>query len=236
MIWHTKPIDLNNCEAPPLWQRMNHVDRQPRCIIVGFGPGLGTAVARRFAREGFAVRGLARDPARHANLIVPGITLAAADAADPAGLATALADGADVLVYNAYRATMVAAPSALEPSELVTDFSVNVAAALAAAQAVLPGMRARRAGSLIFTGGGLALDPTGWLPAASLAIGKAGLRSLAQTLHAELAPQGIHAGMVTVAGAVAPGTAFDPDRIAGAFFDLHRDPPGAFRAELIYRG
>ncbi|WP_244407754.1 SDR family oxidoreductase [Roseomonas fluvialis] len=215
---------------------MNATDRQPRCMIVGFGPGLGAAIARRFARDGFAVLGLARDPARHAALASPGVTLAAADAGDPTGLAGALGGGADVLVYNAYRATMVAAPSALDPAELATDFGVNVAGALAAVQAVLPGMRERGAGSLIFTGGGLALDPTGWLPAASLAIGKAGLRSLAQVLHAELAPQGIHAGMVTVAGTVAPGTSFDPDRIAEAFFDLHRDPPGAFRAEIIFRG
>lgn len=215
---------------------MNTPDRQPRCIIVGFGPGLGAAIARRFAREGFAVLGLSRDPMRQADLVTAGITLAAADAAEATGLAAALAGGADVLVYNAYRATIVADPSTLDPAELVADFRVNVAGALAAVQAVLPGMRARGAGSLIFTGGGLALDPTGWLPAASLAIGKAGLRSLAQTLHAELAPQGIHAGMVTVAGTVAPGTAFDPDRIADAFFDLHRDPRGAFRAEIIFRG
>ncbi|MBP0466517.1 SDR family NAD(P)-dependent oxidoreductase [Roseomonas sp. PWR1] len=212
---------------------MNH--HPPRCSVIGFGPGLGHAIARRFAGEGFAVLGLARDPARHAALAAERITLAAADAGDPDSLAAALADGTDVLVYNAYRATM-AAPSEIDPAALVADFRVNVAGALAAVQSVLPRMRAQGRGSLIFTGGGLALDPTGWLPAASLAIGKAGLRSLAQTLHAELAPLGIHAGTVTVAGAVAPGTAFDPDRIAEAFLDLHRDPPGAFRAEIIFRG
>ena len=91
-------------------------------------------------------------------------------------------------------------------------------------------------GSILFTGGGLALDPTGWLAAASLAIGKAGLRSLAQTLHAELAPKGIHAGTVTVAGAIAPGTPFDPAHIADAFWSLHEDTPGAFRPEIVFKG
>ncbi|MBR0655521.1 SDR family NAD(P)-dependent oxidoreductase [Plastoroseomonas arctica] len=210
---------------------------RPVCAIVGFGAGVGAAVARRFAAGGFDVLGLARDPSRHAGLAGPGIKMAMADAADPSSLAQALPAGTEVLVYNAYAATMAqGGPSSLSPEAITADFAVNVAGALAAARAVLPGMRAAVRGTILFTGGGLALDPTGWLPAASLAIGKAGLRSLAQTLHAELAPQNIHAGTVTIAGTVAAGTAFDPDRIAEAFWDLHSDPPGGFRAELIFRG
>lgn len=216
----------------------------PLCAVVGFGPGVGAAVARRFAAGGFDVVGLARDPTKlardptkHAALAGPRITLKHADAADAASLAAALPAGTAVLVYNAYRASFASpGPSALSPADLAADFAVNVTGALAAAQAVLPGMRAAGRGTILFTGGGLALDPTGWLSAASLAVGKAGLRSLAQTLHAELAPVGIHAGTVTVAGTVAQGTAFDPDRIAEAFWDLHADPAGAFRAELIFRG
>lgn len=127
-------------------------------------------------------------------------------------------------------------PSDIDPAELIADFPVNVAGALAAVQSVLPAMRAARAGSILLTGGGLAIDPTGWLPAASLAIGKAGIRSLALTLHAELAPIGIHAGTITIAGQIQKGTAFDPARIADAFWDLHSDAAGRFRAELVYRG
>ncbi|WP_203070295.1 SDR family oxidoreductase [Falsiroseomonas ponticola] len=208
-----------------------------RCAVVGFGPGLGAAIARRFAAGGYQVLGLARDPARHAALAAPGVTLSAADAGVPESLARALAGGADVLVYNAYRATIaMPGPSALDPADLARDFAVNVTGALAALRAVLPGMRAAGRGTILLTGGGLALNPLNWLPAASLAVGKAGLRSLALTLHAELAPEGIHAATVTVDGPVAPGTAFDPDRVAEAFWALHGDPPGAFRAETIFRG
>jgi NAD(P)-dependent dehydrogenase (short-subunit alcohol dehydrogenase family) len=97
-------------------------------------------------------------------------------------------------------------------------------------------MRACGTGTILFTGGGLAIDPTGWLPAASLAIGKAGLRSLALTLHQELAPDGIHAGTVTIAGQIQPGTSFDPDSIAAAFWSMHTDPPGRFRNEIVFTG
>ncbi len=213
-------------------------DAVKRCVVVGIGPGLGAALARRFAREGYTVLGLARDPVRHAVLAETGVELREADAADPGSIAAALSGTEpEVLLYNAYRMTPAdGGPSALAPAALVEDFRVNVVGALAAAQAVLPSMLRRRRGSILFTGGGLALDPTGWLSAASLAIGKAGLRSLAQSLHAELAPKGIHAGTITVAGMIQPGTTFDPDRIAEAFWNLHSDPSGAFRVEVIFKG
>lgn len=205
--------------------------------MVGFGPGVGAAVARRFAAGGFEVLGLARDPAKHAGLTGPAITLGKADAARPESLAGAIPADTQVLIYNAYRMTPAEpGPSALMPAELLQDFAINVAGAMAAIQVVLPGMRGAGRGTILLTGGGLALDPTGWLTAASLAVGKAGLRSLALSLSAELAPQNIHAATVTIAGTVEPGTAFDPDRIAQAYWALHQDPPGAFRAETIFRG
>ena len=95
-------------------------------------------------------------------------------------------------------------------------------------------MREAGRGTILLTGGGLALDPTGWLPAASLAVGKAGLRSLAQTLHKELAPEGIHVATVTIAGQIQPGTAFDPDLIADRFWHLHAQPVGHFDWESVF--
>ncbi len=214
----------------------------PVCAIIGAGPGLGAALARRFAAENHPVLALSRNAEKRAP--EGGILEWPADAADPENLAGALEGGAralgapiGVLIYNAYRASMAQdGPSTLDPESLVEDFKVNVAGALAAARAVLPGMRAAGRGTILFTGGGLALAPTSWLPAASLAIGKAGLRSLALTLHAELASAGIHAGTVTIAGQIAPGTKFDPDAIAQAFFSMHTDKPGQFRNEIVFDG
>ncbi|MEC3981684.1 hypothetical protein [Amycolatopsis sp. H20-H5] len=48
----------------------------------------------------------------------------------------------------------------------------------------------------------------------SLSLGKAGLRTLVALLDKQYGPAGVHLASVTVAGAVAPGTAFDPDDIA----------------------
>ena len=110
-----------------------------RAVIVGIGPGLGTALARRFAAQDFAVTGLARDPSKMA--ATGDVTLRAADAADPAAMSAAITQGGpvDVLIYNAYRATMAqGGPSSLDPAAFIEDFRVNVAGALTAVQAVLP--------------------------------------------------------------------------------------------------
>lgn len=214
------------------------MDQDSNCVVVGFGPGMGAALARRFAASGMQVTGLARDPSRHAALAGAGIRLEAADAGDFAALGRIVgALEPEVVIFNAYKMTMLeGGPSALDPATLLDDFRVNVGGALAAARAALPAMLRRGRGTILFTGGGLALDPTGWLPAASLAVGKAALRNLTLSMHAELAPKHIHVATVTVTGQIQPGTAFDPNRIAEAFLALHQEPAGAFRPEIVFSG
>jgi NADP-dependent 3-hydroxy acid dehydrogenase YdfG len=213
--------------------------------IVGMGPGISAAVARRFGKEGYAIGGIARradalreqiDALKGAGIEASGLV---ADSADYAALVEALgkigaASGSiDVLVYNA--AGVRYKPLAqLSADEFSADLRVSVGGALAAAQAVLPAMRARGSGTLLFTGGGFAFEP---MPAlASLGVGKAAIRNLAFSLHAELKDLGIHAATVTVGGVVKPGTPFDPDRIAEAYWSLHSQPKGAFERELVFKG
>lgn len=196
----------------------------PLIAIVGMGPGVSAAVARRFSSEGFKVAAIAR----RADALK-----AQTDAlADAHGY---VADAADhgapsVLVYNA--AAMRYKPLAqLSADELNADLRISIGGALAAAQAVLPAMREQGAGTLLFTGGGFAFEP---MPAmASLGVGKAGIRNLAFSLFAELKDAGIHAATVTIGGLVKPGTAFDPDQIAEAYWTLHVQPKGSFERELV---
>lgn len=219
--------------------------KMPLAVVVGLGPGLSSALVQRFAVGGYRVVAFARSPEKSeatiAGLLAQSLTVEAraADAGDLDGVSRAVSQAAsdygpvDALLYNAYRATM-SLPAALDPAEAVEDFKVNVAAPLAAARAVIPSMIERRSGRIVFTGGGLALDPTGWLEAASLAIGKSGVRSLAQALNKQLAPSGVHAGTITIAGAIAEGTAFSAARIAEAYWAFSHDT--SMPAELIYRG
>ncbi|WP_298173309.1 SDR family NAD(P)-dependent oxidoreductase [Novosphingobium sp.] len=211
---------------------------RPVALIIGMGLGLSAALAQRFATGGYAIAGLARSPDKSAVLAAAmaeqghKLDLRAVDAGDFTALGStvhaveAQLGPIEVLIYNAYSATP-AVPSQIPLDALVADFRVNVGGALAAVQAVLPAMQARGKGTVLLTGGGLALDPTGWLPAASLAIGKAGIRNLAQTLHKELEGSAIRVGTVTVTGQILPGTPLAPETIAEHFWQLHTMPAPA---------
>ncbi len=221
--------------------------KKPVAVIVGMGPGLSMALARRFAIGGYHVIGFGRNVTKSEAAFATmraeelSVELRAVDAGDMGKLSAAIKAAAtdfgpvQVLIYNAYRMTP-ALPSQLPPQEAVADFTVNVAAPLAAAQAVLPAMLKDGKGSIVFTGGGLALDPTGWLEASSLALGKAAVRSLAMTLNKEIGPKGVHVGTVTIAGAIAPNTPFAPERIAEAYWAFVADSAMTKPAEVIFRG
>lgn len=210
---------------------------QPLAVIVGAGPGIGLAVARRFHQGGLRVAMVSRpgDPLGQFQAACSGLALGAdlarAGALEQALRAIAAWGGApEVLVYNASAGTPGPAAE-LDPAQLLAGFQVSVGAALAAAQWALPAMRRAGHGTLLFTGGGLALGPKPGLAAASL--GKAALRSLALSLASELAPEGIHAATVTVRGFVQPATALSPDRVAQAFWELHTQERDQWENEWI---
>ena len=70
----------------------------------------------------------------------------------------------------------------------------------------------------------------------SLSLGKAGVRALTELLARAYEPAGVHVATVTVAGAVAPGTAFDPDEIAEEYWRLHTQPAGSWERQVLYAG
>jgi short-subunit dehydrogenase len=203
---------------------------KPLIIIVGAGPGVSAGVAKKFGINGFRVVLVARTKTKleqyASELDAFGVEAygATADVSDTAALKSAFAQikakygDAEVLVYNAF-SSVHANPTVLSEQQLVDDFKVNVVGALTSAQQVIPAMIERKQGTILLTGGALALYPAALLT--SLSIGKAGMRSLAFTLSDELAPHGIFVGTVTIAGLVKPGTFFDPDTIAESYWELY---------------
>ena len=214
-------------------------------VIVGVGPGLGQAIARRFAQEGLPVGLVARNAERLATLAEglersgAAVGTAVADASDPASLRQALEQLAEslgpveVLVYNAARMSR-GLPSELTPAELQQHLAVDVVGALAAAQAVVPGMAAAGRGTLLFTGGGYAERP--WAGMTGLGVGKAALRNLARCMAQEYGDKGIHVATVTIHGMVRAGTAFAPADIAEVYAALHREQAGQWRTEVDFQG
>jgi short-subunit dehydrogenase len=214
---------------------------KPLCLIIGAGAGNGLAIARKFGANGYALVLASRRKDEMERLCsalqAEGIEASAQviDAGKPVEVAAAVASlGAiDVMIYNAAGVSM-ATPMALSPDQLVADLNVSVISALAAAHAVAPSMITSGRGTILLTGGGFALKPIAAM--ASLGIGKAAIRNLAWSLAEELGPKGIRVGTVTILGMVKPGTAFDPDRIADTFWQLHIDRANKLGVELQFTG
>jgi NAD(P)-dependent dehydrogenase (short-subunit alcohol dehydrogenase family) len=211
---------------------------KPLCAVIGAGLGVGAGIARRFAKDGYRLALFSRSGAAEVAQTLSnegcdatGYSLDAGDF-DAVTAAIASLGTIEVLAWNA-AAFSVASPSKLPAQNLVDDFKVTVAGAVAAIQSALPAMPFGKA-SILLTGGGFALYPSAQM--FSLGIGKASIRNLASTLFQELQPKGIRAGTVTIMGTVAPGTAFDADKIADAFHSIHVDRAGKLGPEIEFKG
>ena len=215
----------------------------PVCVVAGVGPGIGAAVARRFARGGFSVALLARR-AGELDALATELGSARAYSVDlldaPAIAATIALVATDLgapsaLVYNA-AAWREAHPMDISPAAFTAELALCATGALASAQAVHPAMKAAGAGTILFTGGGLALHPEYGSKVLGLTAGKSALRGMTLALAPVLAADGVHVATVTVAGVVAAGGAFDPNRIAEAFWTLHAQPREAWTSEIVFTG
>jgi NADP-dependent 3-hydroxy acid dehydrogenase YdfG len=192
--------------------------RKPLIIVVGAGPGIGLATARRFGAAGYSVGLLARRAAwlRDACDLLRKEGLhakyAVADVSNADEFATALetvseqSDGAAVLLYNAARIkwrSLLAETAA----SLTDDFQVNVAGALTAVHAVLPGMQAQKTGTILMTGSMFDTSPSPDF--GSLSLGKAALRNFSHSLAEITQDSGIHVAYLSIDGHV---TNDDPER------------------------
>jgi NAD(P)-dependent dehydrogenase (short-subunit alcohol dehydrogenase family) len=224
--------------------------------ILGVGPGLGAAVARRFAREGFAVAMMAREKEKLGTVReeiegAGGTALAvSADATDAASVASAFDQvqeklgSPEVFVYNA-GAFQMGGILELSPEQFDACFRANCSGAFYGAQQVLPAMVEREQGTIILTGATAALR--GSAKFAALATGKFGLRALAQSMAREFGPQGIHVAHVIIDGQIntptlretqpdrEEHTTLSPDAIAETYWQLHVQDPTAWTLELDLR-
>jgi NAD(P)-dependent dehydrogenase (short-subunit alcohol dehydrogenase family) len=197
-------------------------------LIVGAGPRLGAAIARRLGAGGRPVGLIARSrgPVEELaeTLTAEGVSAfgEAADVADAADLAGAidrlarLTSPFAVAVHN-ISAWRDAGAGVLTADDLLADVAAGAASLVTIVNAVLPAMLARRNGTILATGSGAADHPTPGAP--SLAVQKAALRILTRGFAAELAPRGVHCATVTVTGTLdTPG--FAVGDIAGVYADL----------------
>jgi NAD(P)-dependent dehydrogenase (short-subunit alcohol dehydrogenase family) len=220
-----------------------------RVVIVGAGAGLSASLARKCAAQGMQVFLAARDTQKLAELVrETGATALACDATSAADVETLftavdVGGGVDLVVYNASgraRGPIVDLdPAAVEQAVKVTAFGGFLVAQQAAKRMVKQGH-----GTILFTGASAAVK--GYPRSSSFAMGKFALRGLAQSLARELQPQNIHVGHIVIDGGIAkqsdpranergPDGLLDPDAIAEAYLQLHRQPRSAWAWEIELR-
>lgn len=215
----------------------------PTIAIIGAGPGLGIATARRFGREGFAVALVSRTQGNvddlAAQLSADGITARGyeADARYPDRLRAALdavtteLGAIEVLQYSPVPAREFMKP-VLETSaeDLVGPIEQSVYAPVAAVRHVLPGMRERGRGTILFPNGSSAATPNGTVAGTSVAF--AGESAYGRMLHDALAPEGVHVAQLIIPGAIDGGDPkFAADALADRLWSLHAQP-GPFRSTV----
>lgn len=224
--------------------------------VLGVGPGLGAAIAGRFAREGFAVALMARREESVADVRQDiegegGTALpVSADATDPDSVAAAFGrvreelGEPEVFAYNA-GAFQMGGILDLSPGQFDECFRANCGGAFYAAKQVLPAMVEAGRGTVLLTGATASLRGSARFSA--LAVGKFGLRALAQSMAREFGPQGVHVAHVIVDGQIhtprvremmpdrEEDTMLSPDAIAETYWQLHAQDPTAWTLEMDLR-
>ncbi len=217
-------------------------------LVIGVGPGLGGALARRFAREGNRVGLIARSPDfidELAREIGAGALAVTADVGEPDQITAAIkrvrADlgPIGVLIHNASAAAGDGV-TATTPEQFERSWRVTALGGFVAARETSQDMIAAGDGVMLFTGATSSVRGGGWLAFSSA---KFALRGLAQSLARELWPKGVHVAHVVVDGLIgevgaetsAKRALLDPEKMADAYWHIAKQNRSAWTLELDLR-
>ena len=229
--------------------------QKPVAVVIGVGPGLGAALARRFAAA-YSVAILARKSdylkelaaeLRQSGATVLDLTCDVSNQAritEAFGAIRAKLGEVEVLLYNAGSGAF-GSITEITPDQYEADWRVNAFGAFLAAKEVVSGMIARGRGAMLFTGAtaGVKAGPR----SVSFGPAKFAMRGLAQALARDLGPKGIHVAWINVDGSIdIPGARglkptlrdadfLKPEAIAETYWHLAHQDPSAWTMELEVR-
>jgi NADP-dependent 3-hydroxy acid dehydrogenase YdfG len=206
--------------------------------LVGAGPGLGLATARRFGAAGHSVALISRN-ANHLDDLVAALDAVgvqargfAADVLDSASLTAALQAASEalgpveILQYSPVpRADFMKPVLDTSASDLDAPLAFSIKGPVTCVNAVLPGMRALGRGTLLFVNGGSAVRPHPERAGTSIAF--AAESAYARMLHDALAPENIHAAQLIIPGAIRPDAEpSSPNVLAQRLYSIHTERTG----------
>ena len=216
----------------------------PTIAIIGAGPGLGAAVARRFGAEGYSIALISRDQAklddlaaqlRDGGLVARGYS---ADVLDPASLEAALGRAAAelgpiaVLQYSPLPSREYLKPVLEMTPELALEaLRFSALGLIHAVRAVLPAMRAAGDGTIVLVNGGTSVQARSDFAGTSIAFPAES--AYGEMLHDALKDEGIRVVQLVIPGGI-PKLRLENgiDDVAARIWELHGSR-GPFRTMLI---
>jgi NAD(P)-dependent dehydrogenase (short-subunit alcohol dehydrogenase family) len=218
---------------------------KPIAVVTGVGPGTGSAIVRRFAREGFRVIALARSPDRIRALEqeLPDTHAVICDVSSESQVAETVASvrksygSPNVLIHNAVGGGWGTFLE-IEPAVLERNFRVNAMGLLYLAREVARDMIKAGKGTILVTGNTSAIR--GKANFAGFAPTKAAQRILSESIARDLGPRGIHVAYVLIDAVIdvprmrermreAPDEFFiKPSAIADELWHLHNQDRSAW--------
>jgi NADP-dependent 3-hydroxy acid dehydrogenase YdfG len=189
---------------------MDQTKRTGVAVVAGVGPGLGAALARRFA-EGYAVAMIARraeylrelgDEIRASGASAMEVPADLSDAAQVEAAFRAITERLgvpDVLIYNAGNFPFGGIVEVTR-DQFESAWKVNALGAFLCAKQVVDAMIRRGSGTILMTGATAGVKAG----ARSAAFGPAkfAVRGLAQSMARDLGPRGIHVAYINVDGVI----------------------------------
>jgi len=224
-------------------------DKFKTALIVGAGSGLSASLARALAKDGVKVALAARTPGDLDALVKETGAKAYACDASQRGDVEKLFAGLDrdgltpeIAIYNA--SFRIRGPFAeLDPEGVARTLAITTYGAFLVAQQAVKRMLPNKRGVVLLTGASAGVK--GYPESAPFAMGKFGLRGMAQSMARELHPQGIHVAHVVIDGGIRseqrvepadkPQSLLDPDAIAESYMHLIRQPKNAWSWEIEVR-
>lgn len=223
-------------------------DQKESALIIGAGagPGISSSFARLCHKEGMSVSLAARSTGDLAELA--GETDASVhecDVSQPASV-DALFDAVgtpDLVLFNpSYRTRGSVAE--LDREEVYKTLMISCYGGFLVGQVASQRMLERGSGTILFTGASASVK--GYPLSAPFAMGKFGLRGLAQSMARELHPKNIHIGHFVIDGGVSQGPSdprntrgedglLEPDAIAETYMHLHRQHRSSWTWEVEVR-
>ena len=144
----------------------------------------------------------------------------------------------NLVIYNASSRPSRNGVAELDPKQVQQSINVTCFGAFLVAQEATKRMLKRKSGSIFFTGATAGVK--GFANSSAFAMGKFGLRGLAQSLARELHPKNIHIGHFVIDGGIGKKPMGDyqminPDEIAKTYLDFYNQDKSVWSWEIELR-